>query len=138
MLSEETASWFLDTYGLKDTYSLRSKIERAALAFQDYNDSDGGEAGCASNKSLSLQDNILPKTKILDALSPKLGWKVFSRYPEEFVHPDAEDYWRIMAAFLYTLGFDPDRISSLFRRHPSIFARVVQDPGNHGYSFFIP
>lgn len=68
--------------------------------------------------------------QVLDQLSPGLGWKVFCRYPEEFAHPDALDLWRIMAAILYTTGFQPQAISSLFHRHPSLFARTVQDPGN--------
>ena len=68
--------------------------------------------------------------QLLDALSPGLAWKVFSRYPEEFSHPDAEDYWKIMAALLYTTGFSPSEVSALFRRHLCLFAHTVRDPFN--------
>lgn len=63
-------------------------------------------------------------------MCPGLGWKVFSRYPEEFIHPDAPDLWRILAAFLYTSGFSPARIAALLTRHVSIFACTVRDPDN--------
>jgi mTERF domain-containing protein, mitochondrial len=67
---------------------------------------------------------------MLEGLSPGLGWKVFSRYPVEFIHPHATEYWAIMAAYLYTTGFPPARIEALFRRHISLFGRTVQDPAN--------
>lgn len=75
-------------------------------------------------------DQILLKLELLDSISPKLGWKVFCRYPEEFVDEDAHELWGIMTAILLTTGFSPDSIASLLTRHPCIFANIVRDPDN--------
>lgn len=119
---DDVTDWFRISYRTMYSRSnVRSKVERAEGAL------------CAvdpSRQCLSLQRDILPKTQLLDALSPGLGWKVFSRYPEEFAHPDAEDYWKIIAALLYTTGFSPEEVSTLFRRHLCLFAHTVRDPFN--------
>eukprot|EP00890_Picochlorum_soloecismus_P004783 jgi/Picsp_1/5305/NSC_02666-R1_mterf domain-containing protein len=75
-------------------------------------------------------DQILLKLELLDSISPKLGWKVFCRYPEEFVDEDAHELWGIMTAILLTTGFSSDSIASLLTRHPCIFANIVRDPDN--------
>ena len=33
-------------------------------------------------------------------------------YPEEFAHPDATEYWGILAAQLFTVGLPPDTVGS--------------------------
>jgi mTERF len=119
---DDVTEWFRLSY--RTMYSranVRSKVERAQGAMLAID---------PSRQFLTLQRDILPKTQLLDALSPGLAWKVFSRYPEEFAHPDAEDYWKIMAALLYTTGFSPQEVSTLFRRHLCLFAHTVRDPVN--------
>lgn len=119
---DDVTDWFRRSYRtMYSRGSVRSKVERAEGALRSVD---------PSRQCLSLQRDILPKTQLLDALSPGLGWKVFSRYPEEFAHPDAEDYWKIMAALLYTTGFSPEEVSTLFRRHLCLFAHTVRDPFN--------
>jgi hypothetical protein len=118
----DVTDWFRLSYRTMYSRSnVHSKVKRAEGALL---------AVDPSRQFISLQRDILPKTQLLDALSPGLAWKVFSRYPEEFAHPDAEDYWKIMAALLYTTGFSPDEVSSLFRRHLCLFAHTVRDPFN--------
>ncbi|GAB4816415.1 hypothetical protein N2152v2_003461 [Parachlorella kessleri] len=70
------------------------------------------------------------KLELLESLSEGLGWKVFARYPEELIHPYATEYWGILAAYLFTTGFSPDKISTLFSRHPCLFGHVVRSPDN--------
>lgn len=117
--------YLASTYGMLDRYWVKSKVEIAAEALQCHLKRDG-----APPRPFSLELDILPKAQMLDALSPDLAWKIFTRYPEEFLHPYAEDYWKIMAACLYTAGFSPQAVSALFKRHHSLFARSVQDPAN--------
>ena len=119
---QRVTQWFREYYSLGHSRArVHAKVERAAAALQ---------AASPSRTVLSLEDDILSKAELLDALNPGFGWSVFARYPEEFAHPDAEDYWKIMAALLYTIGFEPAAISALFKRHLSLFAYTVRDPGN--------
>ncbi|KAL4532706.1 hypothetical protein Ndes2526A_g08189 [Nannochloris sp. 'desiccata'] len=119
---DDVTDWFRLSYRtLYSRSNVRLKVERAERAMRSVD---------PSRQFLSLQRDILPKTQLLDALSPGLAWKVFSRYPEEFAHPDAEDYWKIMAALLYTTGFSPEEVSTLFGRHLCLFAHTVRDPFN--------
>jgi hypothetical protein len=119
---DDVTDWLRLSY--RTMYSrtnVRSKVQRAEGALLSID---------PSRQFVSLHRDVLPKTQLLDALSPGLAWKVFSRYPEEFAHPDAEDYWKIMAALLYTTGFAPEEVSALFRRHLCLFAHTVRDPFN--------
>ena len=43
---------------------------------------------------------VLRHMQLLDSLSPGLGWRLFVRYPEEFGHPDATDYWCMLSAVM--------------------------------------
>jgi hypothetical protein len=115
------ADWLCATYRVTHRSRVRAKVARAAAALAAADPTLG---------PLSLARDVLPKLELLEALAPGLGWAVFSRYPEEFAHPDAVDYWRIMAAYLYTAGFEPEAVSALFRKHVSLFARTVQAPDN--------
>lgn len=47
---------------------------------------------------------------MLEALSPGLGWGVFRRYPEQFASPDAVESWRLLAAYLFTLGIPGEQV----------------------------
>lgn len=47
---------------------------------------------------------------MLEGLSEGLGWKVFARYPEDLIHPEATEYWGVLAAYLYTIGFAPGKV----------------------------
>jgi mTERF domain-containing protein len=118
---QEVTAWFCTTYGIPYRSRVAAKVRRAAAALLAAEPSAGG---------VDLARDVAPKAELLEALSPGLGWRVFARYPEEFIHPDAADLWRIMAAYLYTAGYTPARISALFRRHACLFARTVRDPGN--------
>ena len=51
--------------------------------------------------------------QLLEALSPGLGWKVFARYPEDLVQPFATELWAVLAGYLFTLGFAPDKVGKL-------------------------
>lgn len=115
--------WITETYQLDraNINNLKKKLDRMLVALQDID---------PSRTSLSLDKDFFPKAELLEGLSPGLTLKVFSRYPEEFAHPDAVDYWRIMAALVYTAGFSPEAVASLFSRHICLFARTVQDPEN--------
>ena len=53
---------------------------------------------------------------MLEALSPGLGWRVFSRYPEQFGSPEALECWRLLAAFLFTSGFPAEQVSRCWCR----------------------
>lgn len=117
---QEIVNFMASTYGIRSVPWVANRVERAFRAFS--------QLTAPAEEMLCLNTHILPKVTMLDALNPGLGWKVFSRYPEEFIHPDAEDYWRIMAACLYTTGFSPEAVSALFKRHICLFSRSVKDP----------
>jgi len=104
---------FVLRYPRSDERRVLKRVERAV----DYND------------QVTI-DQILLKLELLDSISPKLGWKVFCRYPEEFVDQDSHELWGIMTAILLTTGFSPESIASLLTRHPCIFANIVRDPDN--------
>lgn len=116
---QEIVKFMASTYGIRSLPWISNRVDRALSAFSQI---------VTEERAMCLQTDIMPKVTMLDALSPGLGWKVFSRYPEEFIHPDAEDYWRIMAACLYTTGFAPEGVSALFKRHICLFSRSVKDP----------
>lgn len=118
---DQIVDWFCSTYAIADKRRVRAPLHRALLALQQAH---------PDRTQLQLEHDILPKLQVLEELSPGLGWRVFARYPEELIHPDAVDYWGILAACLFTTGFTPAKISQLFRRHPSLFAWVVRDPAN--------
>lgn len=49
--------------------------------------------------------------QLLEGLSPGLGWKVFRDFPEQFGSPDALECWRLLAAYLFTLGIEPEQVN---------------------------
>lgn len=53
-------------------------------------------------------NSLLPQ--LLEGLSPGLGWKVFRDYPEQFASPDAVECWRMLAAYLFTIGIEPQQV----------------------------
>ena len=50
------------------------------------------------------------RLQLLEGLSPGLGWKVFRDYPEQFASPDAVECWRMLAAYLFTIGIEPEQV----------------------------
>lgn len=118
---EEVTQWLRERYSIEEKRRVEPRVDIALAALK---------AVEGDRTELLLERDILPKIELLDALTDGLGWSVFSRYPAEFGHPDAVDYWRIMAASLYAIGFSPERISQLFKKHPSLFANTVRNPGN--------
>ena len=50
-----------------------------------------------------------PRPQVLEGLSPGLGWKVFRDFPEQFASPDAVECWRLLAAYLFTQGIEPQQ-----------------------------
>lgn len=53
-----------------------------------------------------------PCSQLLEAVSPGLGWRVFSRFPEEFASPEAVERWRLAAAYLFTVGVPPEQVGA--------------------------
>lgn len=71
------------------------------------------------------------KLDLLDSLKFGLGYSVLQRYPIEFLDESAFELWSILAAVLFTTGFSPESIGTLFKKHPCLFAsavRYVLDP----------
>eukprot|EP00887_Chlorella_sp_A99_P002043 scaffold18.g2043.t1 len=118
---EQVVAWMRRTYAVQRRRDVGTKAERALAALQ---------AADPSAKGLSLERDVLPKVELLDSLSAGLGWRVFCRYPEEFAHPDAADYWRIAAGCLFAAGVRPERLGPLLARHPCVLAATVRDPSN--------
>ncbi|PRW56726.1 mTERF domain-containing mitochondrial [Chlorella sorokiniana] len=106
-------------YKLNVRRQVRGKAERALVALQE------AQPDAAH---LSVERDILPKLELLEGLSPGLGWKVFRDYPEQFASPDAVECWRMLAAYLFTIGIEPDQITSLFTRHHVLFRHAVARP----------
>ena len=85
--------------------------------------------GSVDMKSPSMMYNAVEKKlELLDSLTFGLGFTVLFRYPEEFLNDDAFELWSIMSAILFMTGFHPESISSLFKKHPCLFANSVRDP----------
>jgi hypothetical protein len=132
---EAIIRFFRDRYSISERKQVASKVQTAIESLQEHLNN---EAALDTDKiqssslvpQLSIQHDILPKIELLDSLQLGLGWRVFSRYPAEFSHPDAGEYWQIMAASLYAIDFSPERITRLFAKHPSLFAHCVRSPGN--------
>lgn len=135
---EAIISFFRDRYSISERRQVASKVQTAMESLQLHLNHDAAlivtnpmqSSSSSLVPHLSIQHDILPKIELLDSLKPGLGWRVFSRYPAEFAHPDAGEYWQIMAASLYAIDFSPDRITRLFAKHPSLFAHCVRSPGN--------
>ena len=68
-----------------------------------------GGVASASPKRAHIRPLLLPP-QLLEGLSPGLGWKVFRDFPEQFASPDAIECWRLLAAYLFTLGIEPEQV----------------------------
>lgn len=88
-------------YGLSASKQVRGKAERALAALQ---------AAAPGSGALSLERDVLPKLELLESLSPRLGWKVFCRYPEAFASPDAVEAWGLLAALLFAADIPAEQV----------------------------
>lgn len=133
---EAIIRFFRDRYSISERRQVASKVQTAIESLREHFHNEAAliDTNPIHSSSLvphlSIQHDILPKIELLDSLQLGLGWRVFARYPAEFSHPDAGEYWQIMAASLYAIDFSPERITRLFAKHPSLFAHCVRSPGN--------
>lgn len=117
----DVVEYLFRQYELSERRQVRRRTERALAALREAE---------PEAQALSLRRDVLPKLELLEAVSPGLGWRVFSRFPEEFASPEAVERWRLAAAYLFTVGVPPEQISGLFARHASLFRTAVARPDN--------
>jgi hypothetical protein len=108
----------VDRYPKKSRSSIQKARQRVERGIGSVN---------VKNPSM-MYDAVEKKLELLDSLTFGLGFTVLFRYPEEFLNDDAFELWSIMSAILFMTGFHPESISSLFKKHPCLFANTVRDP----------